>query len=215
MSKVQMATCPRCNASFQVAAEQIEQAGGRVRCGNCLQIFDAIHGEMDFIAPQVPEEGEDLFAGIEVAPMAVAELPDTQRSIPWGALTVLLALLALLGAQFYLPVMRERAALQSVELSKLVVRPHPDVEGALRVDAVIRNRTAEAVPYPLLVLGFTNRQGEPRARRAFRPAEYLHGNQPLLLPARSDIQVSLALADPGSDAVNYVARLQLVTASPD
>jgi hypothetical protein len=72
----------------------------------------------------------------------------------------------------------------------------------------LRNTAEVAAPYPLLILGFTNRQGEPRARRIFFPAEYLHSSQDLKLPARSEMQISLSIANPGRDAVNYAARLE-------
>ena len=211
-----MATCPYCDASFQVAPAQLEQAGGRVRCGNCLQIFDGARSEIDFVAPTLPEDDSPHpIVDLEVRPMAAAELPDGGSRISWSAWTILLALLALVAAQLYLPELQARRAQDNLQLAKLVIRPHPDAPGALRLDAVIRNPSAEAAPLPLLVLGFTNRQGEPRARRAFLPAEYLHGSAPLRLPANSELQVSLALADPGRDAVNYVARLEPVTARAD
>jgi predicted Zn finger-like uncharacterized protein len=216
VSELQMTTCPHCDASFQVAPSQLEQAGGRVRCGNCLQTFDGIRGEMEFIAPTLPSE--DLphpVLQLDVAPMAAAELPAAKRASSLSAWTILVALLLALAAQLYLPPPGAQHPADALELAKLVVRPHPDAEAALRLDAIIRNRADVAAPLPLLVLGFTNRQGEPRARRAFLPAEYLHGSAPLRLPARSEIQVSLALADPGHDAVNYVARLEPVTARPN
>lgn len=33
--------CPRCQTQFHIRREQIEAAGGMVRCGECLEIFDA------------------------------------------------------------------------------------------------------------------------------------------------------------------------------
>ena len=96
---------------------------------------------------------------------------------------------------------------QGVELASVAVRPHPQVEGALRIDAVLGNPADTAAAYPRLILSFTSRQGEMRARRTFTPAEYLHGNQPLRIPPRSEMQVSLAIADPGRDAVNYLLQL--------
>lgn len=213
MSKPQTITCPNCGASFQVSVEQLTRARGRVRCGSCLRIFDGIREELDFIPPPLP--GEDTphpIVDLEVKPMAAADLPPDNRATSWSAWTILVALLLLLLAQFYLPGLLGNQEQQKLELANVVVRPHPDVEGALRMDAVIRNAGNEAAPLPLLVLGFTNRQGEPRARREFFPAEYLHGNQPLRLPPRSEIQVSLSLADPGPDAVNYLAHIKPVAA---
>ncbi len=216
MSDTQQTTCPHCGASFQVAKAQLEQAGGRVRCGNCLQIFDGLRSEFDFIPPTLPDDDTPHpIVDLEVKPMAAAELPDSGRSVSWSAWSILLALLITLAAQLYLPGLYASRSSDALQLARLVVRPHPETPGALRLDAVIRNQADEAAPLPLLVLGFTNRQGEPRARRAFLPAEYLHGSGPLRLPPNSEIQVSLALADPGRDAVNYVARLEAVTARPD
>jgi predicted Zn finger-like uncharacterized protein len=204
-----LTTCPVCQASFHVAAEQLEQAGGKVRCGNCLKVFDGISGEVEFIPPTLPDvESSHPVSGIDVKPMSQADLPSRPPAKPWSAITILAGLLAMLAAQLYLPATRDAATRLPVELSRVVVRPHPEAAGALRLDAVLRNRSDQPAAYPLLVLGFTNRQGEPRARRAFLPAEYLHGNPALRLPPRSEIQISLAFVDPGRDAVNYVAGLE-------
>jgi predicted Zn finger-like uncharacterized protein len=208
MSEFLEATCPHCDARFQVAREQLEQAEGQVRCGNCLQVFDGISGEMNFTAPRlIDEELSHPVAGLGVKPMALADLPAPRQRTSWSALLVLAGLLGVLATQLYLPYQSRQAVTPGVELGRIVVRPHPDVDGALRLDAVLHNRSQDAAPYPLLMLAFTNRQGEPRAKRTFLPAEYLHGTTPLRIPARSEIQISLALADPGRDAVNFLARL--------
>ncbi|MEM0953663.1 MAG: DUF3426 domain-containing protein [Pseudomonadota bacterium] len=126
-----------------------------------------------------------------------------QRRSGW----ILLALVALLILQLAIPRARTSAP-GELSLATLVVRPHPEQPKALRVDAVLRNTGDKALPFPGLVLGFSNQQGEPRARRTFLPAEYLHGQRlPELLPPRSEVQVSLSLENPGADAVNYVAGL--------
>ena len=216
MSAQLLATCPACGSSFHVAADQLHQAAGQVRCGNCLKVFDGVSGEVKFVPPNLPEgEISHPVSGINVKPMANAELPTQAAGKPWMAIILLLALLATLAVQLYLPAGFNGRPHQPVELSQIVVRPHPDVEGALRLDAVLSNRSTDAVAYPLLVLGFTNRQGEPRARRTFLPAEYLHGNPGARLPPKTEIQVSLALKDPGRDAVNFVARLESPTPIAD
>ena len=33
--------CPKCDTRFRVSEEQLRRAGGRVRCGACLDIFPA------------------------------------------------------------------------------------------------------------------------------------------------------------------------------
>ena len=42
MTDSQLTQCPHCKASFKVSDEQLSAANGRVRCGACLNIFDAI-----------------------------------------------------------------------------------------------------------------------------------------------------------------------------
>lgn len=42
MTNSQLTQCPHCKASFKVSEEQLNAANGRVRCGACLNIFDAI-----------------------------------------------------------------------------------------------------------------------------------------------------------------------------
>lgn len=192
--------------------EQLARANGRVRCGNCLRIFDGVRGELEFVPPNLPKgSAMDRVLDLEVKPMGGGELPREAARPNWSAWSILLALLLLIAGQLYLPGLLSDS--QPLQLTNVVVRPHPDVKDALRMDAVIRNPGEKAAPLPLLVLAFTNRQGEPRARRTFFPAEYLHGDQPLRLPPRSEIQVSLSMADPGSDAVNYLARIETATAA--
>ena len=42
MTHSQLTQCPHCKASFKVSDEQLNAANGKVRCGACLKIFDAI-----------------------------------------------------------------------------------------------------------------------------------------------------------------------------
>ena len=42
MSNPRLTQCPHCKASFKVSDDQISAAQGRVRCGSCMNIFDAI-----------------------------------------------------------------------------------------------------------------------------------------------------------------------------
>lgn len=42
MSIERLTQCPHCQASFKVSEEQLGVANGRVRCGSCMNIFDAI-----------------------------------------------------------------------------------------------------------------------------------------------------------------------------
>ncbi len=101
-----------------------------------------------------------------------------------------------------LPDMRAMGALQT---RNLVVRSHPELEGALIVDAIIVNQAPFAQRYPDLELKFTAVSGLPVAGRIFSPEEYLAGESSAgdLMPVNTPVQISLTIADPGKEAVNY------------
>lgn len=42
MSSEQYTRCPHCKATFQVNENQLSAAGGKVRCGACMEVFDAL-----------------------------------------------------------------------------------------------------------------------------------------------------------------------------
>lgn len=53
MTDSQLTQCPHCKASFKVSSEQLNAAKGKVRCGACLNVFDAIAYQ---ITPSVKNE---------------------------------------------------------------------------------------------------------------------------------------------------------------
>jgi hypothetical protein len=101
-----------------------------------------------------------------------------------------------------LPVMRDVA---SMVAKNLVVRSHPDVAGALVVNAVIVNEAEFAQPFPILELRFTALQGGLVAGRQFAPEEYLAGELlgERMVPRLVPVHVELEIEDPGEAAVNY------------
>lgn len=101
-----------------------------------------------------------------------------------------------------LPLRRELAAISS---RSLVVRSHPEVAGALIVDALIVNEAPYAQPFPVLELEFRDLNQNPVASGRFPPGAYLDGELAgaELMPSRTPIHVDLEIEDPGSDAVNY------------
>lgn len=42
MTNEQLTRCPHCKATFKVTNDQLEAAGGKVRCGACMNVFDAL-----------------------------------------------------------------------------------------------------------------------------------------------------------------------------
>ncbi|EIK96526.1 hypothetical protein PMM47T1_11382 [Pseudomonas sp. M47T1] len=95
--------------------------------------------------------------------------------------------------------------IDKIKSSNLVVRSHPDFNGALVVDAIIYNRAAFSQPFPLLELRFADLNGHLIASRRFKPGEYLSGELAggAEMPPQTPIHISLDILDPGPKAVNY------------
>ena len=92
-----------------------------------------------------------------------------------------------------------------IKSSNLVVRSHPEFNGALVVDAIIYNRAPFSQPFPLLELRFADLNGHLIASRRFKPGEYLNGDLEgrAEMPPQTPIHIALDILDPGAKAVNY------------
>ena len=92
-----------------------------------------------------------------------------------------------------------------LKVEELVVRKHPDVPGALEVDAILKNDATFPQPFPALRLRFSNSADEIVASRLLKPSEYLKGEARLLrrMPPDTPIHIALGIVDPGSNAVSY------------
>jgi predicted Zn finger-like uncharacterized protein len=95
--------------------------------------------------------------------------------------------------------------IDQIKSSNLVVRNHPDFNGALVVDAILYNRADFSQPFPLLEMRFADINGQLLASRSFKPSEYLAGELAgsTEMPPQTPIHIALDILDPGSRAVNY------------
>ncbi len=102
-----------------------------------------------------------------------------------------------------------RQDLPSIRNHQLIVRDHPQYQGALMIDLLIENEAPFAQPFPALQLIFSSLNGAPRAARAFQPREYLGGDfsPHQLMPSGRQIRVNLEILNPGSLAPNYVLNI--------
>lgn len=178
----------------------------------------------------VTPERERLISGIEPAPLEVSWRPARDHRLPNWAWTLLALLLCaalaaqlayfrfdslsrqepwralyaaacpLLGCQ--LPALVDPRAIRT---SNLVVRSHPQTQGALMVDAVLLNTAPFAQPFPGLLLTFTDIKNRPVASRRFTPREYLQGELAgrKQMPQGSPVHIAIEIVDPGREAVNY------------
>lgn len=101
-----------------------------------------------------------------------------------------------------LPLQSDLAAIRG---KNLLIRSHPSKPGALMVDLIITNYAPFPQQFPLLELTFSDANSFPVARRRFKPDEYLSGALLKLghMPERTPLHVSMAILDPGKEAVNY------------
>lgn len=154
------------------------------------------------------------------------------KRLLWGALSLLAA--ALLAGQYvvyqfdelarqdaYRPWFQQLCPMLGCEVpskvdialiksSNLMVRSHPQFNGALIVDAIIYNRAAFSQPFPLLELRFADLDGKLIASRRFKPSEYLGGDLAGQndMPPQTPIHIALDILDPGNKAVNYSLSFQ-------
>ncbi|WP_226648944.1 DUF3426 domain-containing protein [Microbulbifer variabilis] len=105
-----------------------------------------------------------------------------------------------------LPPLRDSNAIQA---SNLMVRSHPQLEGALVVDAVLVNSAPYPQPFPNLLLNFSDLKNKAVASRRFTPEEYLQGELAgrKQMPQGSPIHIAIEVVDPGAEAVNYEMKI--------
>ncbi|HEX6929444.1 MAG TPA: DUF3426 domain-containing protein [Gammaproteobacteria bacterium] len=92
-----------------------------------------------------------------------------------------------------------------LHVSRTEVSSHPEHPRALHLTALLENAGKHPQPWPELRVDLQDRWGETVAARYFMPAEYLRdpaiSAEPLASHARAAI--SLAIRDPGSEAVGF------------
>ncbi|MBN8429242.1 DUF3426 domain-containing protein [Microbulbifer salipaludis] len=183
-------------------------------------------------APLLPRD--QLISAIGPAPIEVNWQPKRHNRVPgWlWTLGVLLLMLALAAqtAYFRFDTLSKREPwraiyaqacpllgcklpaqvdINAMHTSNLVVRSHPQIAGALAVEAVLLNRAPFDQPFPALQLRFTDLKNNPVASRRFTPQDYLKGEMSgrRLMPAGNPVHIALDIVDPGPEAVNYELRI--------
>lgn len=97
-----------------------------------------------------------------------------------------------------------RRAPGQIAIAQRTVRSHPDVDGALLVEAVLVNRAEFPQPLPQVQLTLRALNGQPTGRRWFVPEQYLAPGQPALagsealLPPGGAARLRLEVREPGA-----------------
>jgi predicted Zn finger-like uncharacterized protein len=218
-------SCPECQTSFHVKQEQLNAGHGKVRCGKCGYVFDALSrlGHVPATPDKppaldpIPAKSPKLVA--DTASKAKLETAFRRKSTPWPffVLAILLLLLALLQALYYLrtPIASRwpelRPPLQAACVwfhCKLALPQHADLltiddsdlqedaerEGLIHLSATLINNAPFVQAYPLLELTLTDKYDKAVIRRPFSAAEYLPGvNTTGGIPPGEELRVRLAL----------------------
>ena len=92
-----------------------------------------------------------------------------------------------------------------IEVRNRDMRSHPNEKNALLVSTAIVNNATFDQPYPILAIKLFDLSGHTVATRYFKPEEYLESlySKFLLMESGTPVRITLAVLDPGDDAVNF------------
>ncbi|MFT6823690.1 MAG: putative Zn finger-like uncharacterized protein [Pseudohongiellaceae bacterium] len=95
--------------------------------------------------------------------------------------------------------------IDSIRSENLTVQTHPTLANGLMVNTIIRNTAEFEQPFPILILSFNSVENSVIALREFTSAEYMAPGLRSIqaMPAKTPVQIGLAIMDPGPEAVNY------------
>lgn len=217
--------CPACNTVFKVTKPQFAKADGLVRCGQCQYIFNGRDHLQDKNRP--PETGETASPEM-FKHMLLGKRKASRGAVAGWSTGIAIASLCLVLQLAYLqrnqlaehpeigPLVVEAcdripgcelAPKRDVSQLQLVSRnvySHPNVTGALMINAVIVNGASFSQPFPVLLVSMSDVQGKVVAERYFHPAEYLPENPDSrgMQPGKA-VSVSLEVMDPGQNALAF------------
>ncbi len=66
--------CPNCQTYFKISADHLKKAGGKVRCGQCMKVFNSIGNLLEELPVSLQERKRPTSPG-KPAPAATAEKP--------------------------------------------------------------------------------------------------------------------------------------------
>ena len=212
--------CENCKAIFNVNMREVTIAKGKLRCGECNEVFNATAT----LSTTIPETYEELEAAKNsklkkqektIDPRdedrIIHEKPrkktKKKKLNKWfiGALLLALLLLAQVLYNFrHLFLDTPRHEPEKIQMLNHNIFAHPNEAGALLISAVIENTADRAQPYPTLELRLENSQSKLIAFRRFLPKEYLvNYSKRLLIPSKKPISLKLKIKDPGKDATRF------------
>ncbi|MBA3581054.1 MAG: zinc-ribbon domain-containing protein [Gammaproteobacteria bacterium] len=219
--------CPHCESVFRVSDPLLLQANGQVRCGQCLETFNA---EAHLLTEEVIDTPSQYTAEqLRRLLQGKAKIRNPWFNIAWFSASFMLLLALLLQVSWAeratlandprfgtyinefcaqwnnlcrLPEKRDLSALQLVSRN---VYSHPNAPNALIITAVFTNTANFVQTYPTLRVSMSDIHGDVVAERYFKPAQYLnHVNDVALgMDIGKPIPITLEVQDPGQEALAF------------
>lgn len=224
--------CDQCKAIFEVSMREVTVASGKLRCGECNVVFDA----MASLSTTMPESFSDSLKSSntnnKIDTKADLLLPSHKRQESYRpeinkpalkerakditdnidskwlkaialSLATLLLAQVLYNNRHYFSDTPIRAP-DKIEMLNNNVFAHPNEDGVLLISASIENHAQHAQPYPVLEVRLTNTKSKLVALRRFKPSEYLENyDNNMLMETNKPTNLKLKIADPGNDASRF------------
>jgi len=97
------------------------------------------------------------------------------------------------------------ADISAIEVRNRDMRSHPNQKNALLVSTAVVNNASFDQPYPIIAIKLFDLSGHTVATRYFKPDEYLENlySKFLLMESGTPVHITLAVLDPGDDAINF------------
>ena len=218
--------CSHCNAVFRVTMKELTAAQGKLRCGECEGVFNA----MDSLSTKLPNHEDPIekvsfeslnkkqqsnFTASSRNPIKEAitqkektpQPKNSQKKKRLLAGLIVLALIAALAAQVWFSRDVWFSQLRQPEKVKMLsknVFSHPSQADTLIITASIKSFTKDPQPFPFLEARLLDIRNNTIALRRFRPHEYLEKYQAgAVLEGNIEVAIKLKIEDPPGNKAKH------------
>ena len=203
--------CTHCGAVFRVKMKELTVAQGKLRCGECDNVFNA----MDTLTTTLPkksplteeESDENTIDPNVLTPQYTRPAP--KKTFNNLHILAIISLVLLLLAQFLYSnkqwfTNELKRNPEKVQMISRNIISHPHDNGVLLISASIENKADHAQPYPYVEVTLLDDKENTIALRRFKPKEYLlHYTENEIFPTNKEAILQLKIADPGKTATRF------------
>ncbi|MEE9444085.1 MAG: zinc-ribbon and DUF3426 domain-containing protein [Cocleimonas sp.] len=214
--------CTHCKAVFQVDMKDVTTAQGELRCGECLNTFNAVK-HLSTSKPEKPlfsnnadneEEDKNIATMDDWQSHSTPLKAKTKNNITDKQGTIFIASLFLLTFLLVAQILYRNPSIfseappqrepENIQMLNYNVFAHPSESGVLVISGVIQNHAKHAQPFPTLLISLTDNQSKIIGLSRFTPNEYLpRTTQSSLMPMGIPVSLNLKIKDPGSNATHF------------